>query len=39
MGELSHHLQPKLLQLLQNKTYMPIGASQTVKADVPYHCS
>ncbi|MGG3479958.1 sigma 54-interacting transcriptional regulator [Peribacillus frigoritolerans] len=34
IGELSHSLQPKLLQLLQNKTYLPIGASQTVKADI-----
>lgn len=34
IGELPLHLQPKLLQLLQNKTYMPIGASETVKADV-----
>jgi len=34
IGELPLHLQPKLLQLLQNKTYIPIGASKTVKADV-----
>ncbi|WP_017151584.1 sigma 54-interacting transcriptional regulator [Bacillus bingmayongensis] len=34
IGDLPLHLQPKLLQLLQNKTYMPIGASDTVKADV-----
>ncbi|MGE7690498.1 sigma-54 interaction domain-containing protein [Lysinibacillus sp. NPDC097214] len=34
IGELPLHLQPKLLQLLQNKTYIPIGAPQTVKADV-----
>ncbi len=34
IGELSLHLQSKLLQLLQNKTYKPIGASQTKKANV-----
>ncbi|MGE7185550.1 sigma-54 interaction domain-containing protein [Peribacillus sp. NPDC006672] len=34
IGDLPLHLQPKLLQLLQNKTYMPIGASDMVKADV-----
>ncbi|WP_223596248.1 sigma-54 interaction domain-containing protein [Neobacillus bataviensis] len=34
IGEIPLYLQPKLLQFLQNKTYMPIGASQTVKADV-----
>ncbi|MET3288647.1 UNVERIFIED_CONTAM: TyrR family helix-turn-helix protein [Brevibacillus sp. OAP136] len=34
ISELPLHLQAKLLQLLQNKTYLPIGATQTVKADV-----
>jgi transcriptional regulator with PAS, ATPase and Fis domain len=34
IGELSLHLQSKLLQLLQNKTYKPIGASQTKKANI-----
>lgn len=34
VGELPLHLQPKLLQLLQNKTYMPIGASEMITADV-----
>ncbi|MCU4786762.1 sigma 54-interacting transcriptional regulator [Bacillus cereus] len=34
IGDLPLHLQPKLLQLLQNKTYIPIGASEAVKADV-----
>lgn len=34
IGELPLHLQSKLLQLLQDKTYMPIGASKLLKADV-----
>lgn len=34
ISELPLHLQPKLLQLLQDKTYLPIGGSQLVKADV-----
>ncbi|EJS69362.1 transcriptional regulator [Bacillus cereus] len=34
ISELPLHLQPKLLQLLQDKTYMPIGGSQLVKADI-----
>lgn len=34
ISELPLHLQPKLLHLLQDKTYMPIGGSQLVKADV-----
>ncbi|MGG1658617.1 sigma-54 interaction domain-containing protein [Brevibacillus sp. NRS-1366] len=34
VSELPLPLQSKLLQLLQNKTYLPIGASETVKANV-----
>ncbi|RNB89697.1 PAS domain-containing protein [Brevibacillus fluminis] len=34
ISELPIHLQSKLLQLLQDKTYMPIGGSQLLKADV-----
>lgn len=34
INEIPLHLQSKLLQLLQNKTYMPIGASQTLAANV-----
>lgn len=34
ISELPLHLQPKLLQLLQDKTYMPIGSSQLIKADI-----
>ncbi|EEL51110.1 MULTISPECIES: sigma-54 interaction domain-containing protein [Bacillus cereus group] len=34
ISELPLHLQPKLLQLLQDKTYMPIGGSQLIKADI-----
>ncbi|MGG4497606.1 sigma-54 interaction domain-containing protein [Brevibacillus reuszeri] len=34
ISELPLVLQSKLLQLLQNKTYMPIGSVQTKKADV-----
>ncbi|MGD8189457.1 sigma-54 interaction domain-containing protein [Brevibacillus ginsengisoli] len=34
ISELPLHLQPKLLHLLQDKTYMPIGGSHLVKADV-----
>ncbi|MDM5239679.1 sigma 54-interacting transcriptional regulator [Bacillus cereus] len=34
ISELPLHLQPKLLQLLQEKTYMPIGGSHLVKADI-----
>ncbi|WHY78125.1 sigma 54-interacting transcriptional regulator [Neobacillus sp. WH10] len=34
ISELPLHLQPKLLQLIQDKTYMPIGGSQLVKADI-----
>ncbi|MGG1368150.1 sigma 54-interacting transcriptional regulator [Priestia megaterium] len=34
ISELSFHLQSKLLQLLQNKTYKPIGTSQTKKANI-----
>ncbi|MED1950643.1 sigma-54 interaction domain-containing protein [Brevibacillus centrosporus] len=34
ISELPLHLQSKLLQLLQNKTYIPIGSVQTEKADV-----
>ncbi|TCP23748.1 PAS domain S-box-containing protein [Scopulibacillus darangshiensis] len=34
ISELPLHIQSKLLQLLQNKTYMPIGAAKTYEADV-----
>ncbi|MET3288906.1 UNVERIFIED_CONTAM: PAS domain S-box-containing protein [Brevibacillus sp. OAP136] len=34
VSELPLPLQSKLLQLLQNKTYLPIGSSETVKANV-----
>jgi len=34
ISELPLHTQSKLLQLLQNKTYMPIGSVKTLKADV-----
>lgn len=34
IGELPLHLQSKLLQLLQNKTYKPIGALQTKNANI-----
>lgn len=34
IGELSLHLQSKLLELLQNKTYKPVGALQTKKANI-----
>ncbi|MDV2686310.1 sigma 54-interacting transcriptional regulator [Alkalihalophilus lindianensis] len=34
IGELPLHLQPKLLQLLQEKSYIPIGATSVKKADV-----
>lgn len=34
ISELPLHMQSKLLQLLQDKTYMPIGGSQTLKANV-----
>ncbi|MED4779772.1 sigma-54 interaction domain-containing protein [Brevibacillus choshinensis] len=34
ISELPLHLQPKLLQLLQDKTYMPLGGSHIEKADV-----
>ncbi|OIK15104.1 transcriptional regulator [Bacillus sp. MUM 116] len=36
ISEMPLHIQPKLLQLLQSKTYMPIGASKTYKADVRF---
>ncbi|WP_259676106.1 sigma-54 interaction domain-containing protein [Brevibacillus centrosporus] len=34
ISELPLHLQSKLLQFLQNKTYIPVGGSQVQKADV-----
>jgi Nif-specific regulatory protein len=34
VGELPLSLQPKLLQLLQSRTYFPLGASKSVTADV-----
>jgi len=34
IGELPLHLQPKLLQLLQNKTYIPIGSTEEKRADI-----
>jgi PAS domain S-box-containing protein len=34
IGELPLHLQPKLLNLLQNKTYLPVGATKEETANV-----
>lgn len=34
IGELPIQLQPKLLQLLQNKSYIPIGGNEVKKADI-----
>ncbi|PYZ97186.1 transcriptional regulator [Alteribacter lacisalsi] len=34
ISELPLHLQPKLLQLLQNKMYLPVGATKMKTADV-----
>ncbi|MEH7342559.1 sigma 54-interacting transcriptional regulator [Bacillus sp. JJ1532] len=34
IGELPLHLQAKLLQLLQDKTYLPVGSSQVVNANI-----
>jgi PAS domain S-box-containing protein len=34
IGELPLHLQPKLLHLLQNKSYIPIGGTEVQKADI-----
>jgi PAS domain S-box-containing protein len=34
IGDLPHHLQVKLLRVLQEKTYEPLGGIKTLKADV-----
>jgi len=34
IGDISSALQPKLLRFLQEKTYEPLGSSETLKADV-----
>lgn len=34
ISELPLHLQPKLLQLLQNKTFLPVGATSVQSADI-----
>lgn len=34
IGEMPLHLQPKLLQFLQNKTYLPVGETRLQQADV-----
>jgi TyrR family helix-turn-helix protein len=34
ISEIPIHLQPKLLQLLQNKTYLPVGETATQEADI-----
>ncbi|UTR11765.1 sigma 54-interacting transcriptional regulator [Evansella sp. LMS18] len=34
IGELPIHMQPKLLQLLQNKTYLPVGETKERTADI-----
>ncbi|MGY4688785.1 sigma-54 interaction domain-containing protein [Salibacterium sp. K-3] len=34
IGDLPFNLQPKLLQLLQDKTYMPVGGTKPKEADV-----
>ncbi|MFB5663377.1 sigma-54 interaction domain-containing protein [Alteribacillus sp. HJP-4] len=34
IGELPLHVQPKLLQLLQDKTFLPVGGTSLEKADI-----
>ncbi len=39
LGELPFELQPKLLRVLQDKTFRPVGGTRTHRADVRFVCA
>jgi DNA-binding NtrC family response regulator len=39
IGDLPHHIQPKLLRLLENKTYDPLGGGHTKEVDIRIVCA